>query len=255
MLKNARQPSLQTKCGSFRFRESLSISVQPSSLTLSHWNDSAQIIVSATLDDGQIRDATRIASWGNPSQNVWLSERGWVQPLKNGSSEIEVSVGGHKASMSVQVAMKPDEPIDFIRDVNPVMSRLGCNQGTCHGAQAGKNGFKLSLRGYDPLYDVRSLADDLAGRRINPASPDDSLMITKPLGLVPHVGGKLFEPGDSQALILRQWIAEGAKIQLAAPGLRGSKCLAQSDCADAGNDSAIASDRYLQRWIDSRCHA
>jgi hypothetical protein len=104
--------------------------------------------------------------------------------------------------------------------VNPALSRLGCNSGTCHGAQAGKNGFKLSLRGYDPLYDVRSLADDLAGRRINSTSPIDSMMLTKPLGIVPHVGGKLIEPGDNHALVLRQWIAAGAKLDMAAPRVK-----------------------------------
>ena len=80
---------------------------------------------------------------------------------------------------------------DFIRDVNPVLSRLGCNQGTCHGAAAGKNGFKLSLRGYDPIFDVRALTDDLASRRVNVAAPDDSLMLLKTTGAVPHVGGGL----------------------------------------------------------------
>ncbi|MEQ1825687.1 MAG: DUF1549 domain-containing protein [Pirellula sp.] len=194
-----------------------SIDIQPKSLEFTHWNDSAQIIVSATLDNGEIRDATRIASWSCASNGVWLSERGWVQPLHNGDCEIEIGLGGRKASLPVRISLDASKPISFIRDVNPVLSRMGCNSGTCHGAQAGKNGFKLSLRGYDPVYDVRSLADDLGGRRINPSSPDDSLIMTKPLGLVPHVGAKLFEPGDSQALIIRQWIAEGAKIDTAAP--------------------------------------
>ena len=62
---------------------------------------------------------------------------------------------------------------DYVRDVMPVLSKLGCNAGTCHGAKEGKNGFKLSLRGYDPIFDVRALTDDLAGRRVNVASPDD----------------------------------------------------------------------------------
>jgi hypothetical protein len=77
-----------------------------------------------------------------------------------------------------------------------VLSRLGCNQGSCHGAQAGKNGFKLSLRGYDPIFDIRALTDDHAARRINPAAPDDSLMLRKPLGITPHQGGTLMSAGD-----------------------------------------------------------
>jgi WD40 repeat protein len=100
---------------------------------------------------------------------------------------------------------------DFVHDVMPLLARLGCNAGTCHGAQAGKNGFKLSLRGYDPLFDVRSLTDDHASRRTNLASPDDSLMLLKCTGAVPHVGGQLVKPGEPYYEIIRGWIAGGAK--------------------------------------------
>ena len=192
-----------------------SIDVQPASLDLDSWNASAQITVSATMENGDVRDATRVALLTASSSNVWLSRRGWVQPLENGNCNIEIQIGGHKKTLPVTVAMDAKKPMDFIRDVNPVLSRVGCNSGTCHGAQAGKSGFKLSLRGYDPVYDVRALADDLAGRRINPSSPTDSLIMTKPLGLVPHVGGKLFDSGDNHALVIRQWIAEGAKVDVA----------------------------------------
>ena len=73
-------------------------------------------------------------------------------------------------------------PSSYVRDVMPTMSKMGCNAGTCHGAANGKNGFKLSLRGYDPLFDHRALTDDLAGRRFNRAAPDQSLMLLKPAG-------------------------------------------------------------------------
>ena len=85
--------------------------------------------------------------------------------------------------------------VDFVHDVTPVLSKLGCNAGTCHGSAQGKNGFKLSLRGYDPIFDVRALTDDLASRRVNLASPDDSLMLLKPTGAVPHVGGQVMQAG------------------------------------------------------------
>jgi WD40 repeat protein len=101
---------------------------------------------------------------------------------------------------------------DYVRDVMPLLARLGCNAGTCHGAQAGRNGFKLSLRGYDPLFDWRSLTDDHASRRVNVASPDDSLMLLKCTGAVPHVGGQLVKPGEPYYEILRGWIAGGAKF-------------------------------------------
>ena len=107
--------------------------------------------------------------------------------------------------------------IDFAHDVAPVLSRLGCNAGTCHGSAQGKNGFKLSLRGYDPLFDVRALTDDQAARHVNLASPDDSMMLLKPTGAVPHVGGGLIQPGEPYYEIMRSWITDGAKLDLTTP--------------------------------------
>ena len=104
--------------------------------------------------------------------------------------------------------------VDFIRDVNPVLSRLGCNQGTCHGAQKGKNGFKLSLRGYDPVFDTRSLSDDLGSRRINGASPHDSLMLMKPATEIAHQGGQLFEKNSKYYRLIHDWIRDGAPLDL-----------------------------------------
>ena len=193
------------------------ISVYPESVSLASWNDSAQLIVMAQLDNGDRVDVTSQVSFSADPQKVWVSDRGWVQAVEAGESQITVALGAHQKNVAVASHSKGEYTVDFVRDVNPTLSRLGCNAGTCHGAQAGKNGFKLSLRGYDPIYDVRSLADDLAGRRINAASPSDSLMLTKPLGQVPHTGGKLIEPGDTQALVLYQWIASGAKLNLDVP--------------------------------------
>ncbi|MBL9126638.1 MAG: DUF1549 domain-containing protein, partial [Verrucomicrobiales bacterium] len=101
---------------------------------------------------------------------------------------------------------------DFVRDVNPVLSLLGCNAGTCHGAREGKMGFKLSLRGYDPIFDVRALTDDLAARRINFASPDESLMLLKTTGSIPHEGGQRTTADTHLYAILRRWIAQGARL-------------------------------------------
>ena len=81
------------------------------------------------------------------------------------------------------------QQVSFVQDVQPVLSKMGCNAGTCHGAKVGKNGFKLSLRGYDPLYDHRALTDELSARRFNRAAPDQSLMLLKATGSTPHVGG------------------------------------------------------------------
>ena len=98
--------------------------------------------------------------------------------------------------------------MDFTLEVNPILSRVGCNQGTCHGSQKGQNGFKLSLRGYDPLYDYRALVDDISGRRFNRSQPAQSLMLLKPTQGVPHEGGFLFDE-ESRYYRIVQWYPDG----------------------------------------------
>src|SRR6185295_6117878 len=117
---------------------------------------------------------------------------------------IVVKLGDQAAMIPVEVSgVAAEFHPDFIRDVAPVLSRVGCNAGTCHGSVKGKNGFKLSLRGYDPIFDVRALTDDLSSRRVNLASPDDSLMLLKATGAVPHVGSQLIKQDDPYYRILR----------------------------------------------------
>jgi hypothetical protein len=99
----------------------------------------------------------------------------------------------------------------------PIMSKAGCNAGTCHGAAKGKNGFKLSLRGYDPEFDHQALTDELEGRRFNRAAPERSLMLLKPAGEAPHVGGMLFKPGDPYYEIIKAWIAAGVTLDRKTP--------------------------------------
>src|SRR5215831_6377884 len=105
----------------------------------------------------------------------------------------------------------PAAPVSFRNDVMAVLSRAGCNQGACHGNQNGKNGFKLSLRGQDPDFDLAVLTRDALGRRLDRHRPDDSLILAKPTAAVPHEGGKRFAVGSDEYRILRQWIADGAK--------------------------------------------
>jgi mono/diheme cytochrome c family protein len=128
-------------------------------------------------------------------------------------------------------------PVEFLTDVMPVLGKLGCNAGTCHGARAGQNGFSLSLRGYDPLADYRALTDDLAGRRINRASPESSLMLLKATGAVPHGGHQVVEPGDRRYEILRRWIAEGAAYNAGAPRVVSIAVSPENPVLDAPDDT------------------
>jgi len=194
------------------------LEVQPSQIRLSSRNEHAQLIVTAKLSTGDDVDVTRLASFSVSSDLGRVSARGRFTAHKSGSGTLTVSLAGKTATVPVELAnLKAAYEADFVRDVNPVLSKLGCNAGTCHGSKDGKNGFKLSLRGYDPIYDVRAFADDLAARRVNLASPDDSLMLLKSTGAVPHEGGQRTTTDSEYYAILRQWIADGAKLKSDSP--------------------------------------
>jgi len=179
----------------------------------------AQLLVTATLDNGETMDATRIAKLESPS--IAAVTAGLVRPKAEGAAEIAISLGGRSITVPVNcTGYGADKPVSFVTDVQPVLSRTGCNAGTCHGAAQGKLGFKLSLRGYDPLFDHRALTDDLEGRRFNRAAPEKSLMLMKPAGAVPHQGGVMMQPGDPTYELIRRWIAQGVKLDLDAPRVR-----------------------------------
>ena len=193
------------------------IEAQPAVVALSNPYQYAQVVLTGVLDTGERVDVTRMVQVEKPA-NVKISPTALVRPTADGDGVLRFSLAGQTATVPVKVTGQKDRyEVSFIRDVMPTMSRMGCNAGTCHGSQNGKNGFKLSLRGYDPLLDHRSLTDDLEGRRFNRAAPDTSLMLLKPSGGVPHVGGVLYHPGDPPYELLRLWIAQGVKLDLDSP--------------------------------------
>lgn len=107
------------------------------------------------------------------------------------------------------VAIAPAAPVTFLRDVAPILNKASCTSGPCHGAAKGKNGFKLSLRGYDPKFDYEALLYDLSGRRFNRADPARSLMLAKPTQEVAHGGGLRIEPNSRYYKVIYDWIAQG----------------------------------------------
>ncbi|MBI3463864.1 MAG: DUF1553 domain-containing protein [Planctomycetes bacterium] len=110
--------------------------------------------------------------------------------------------------------------VSFERHVASLLGRLGCSSGACHGSFQGKGGFHLSLFGYSQQQDYLSLTRDGMGRRINAANPDQSLMLLKPTGQVPHGGGKRLEKDSWQYRVIREWIAQGAKCDAGAGAVR-----------------------------------
>jgi hypothetical protein len=189
------------------------IEVFPTELTLTSVRDSRRILVTGVTADGQRIDLSGKSTVSTQSPVCQVDAAGFVAPVAAGDGTIVVEAEGLKAEIPVHVTSAEHVPVDFIREVNPILSKVGCNQGTCHGSQAGKNGFKLSLRGYDSVYDYRALVDDISGRRFNRSEPSQSLMLLKPTQGVPHEGGFLFDEESRYYKILEQWIAEGCQYK------------------------------------------
>ena len=187
--------------------------LEPKKISISRAIDYTQLLLTADLGGGKHADVTRMAKWTVQGDTGTVSQRGLFSPNKNGEGRIVARLGEMEISIPVKVdGMQKKWTPDFIEDVNPIISKLGCNSGTCHGAKDGKNGFKLSLRGYDAVYDVRGFTDDMACRRVSVASPDSSLMLLKASGRVPHEGGKLIDSQSKYYQVIRTWIAQGASL-------------------------------------------
>jgi hypothetical protein len=101
------------------------------------------------------------------------------------------------------------KPISFELDVQPILTRLGCNAGACHGKSRGQNGFQLSLLGFYPDFDFTALTLEARGRRVFPTSAEESLLLKKASGVLPHGGGKRLDPNGPAYAIIRDWIAQG----------------------------------------------
>ena len=209
-------------------RSVIAIEVWPSDIALTAPNAYRQLLVTATYNTGETADFSRLVKYSLDEDVANIAEGGIIRPQADGWASLTAEYEGLTATAKVGVSgMDSEFHPDFIRDVNPVISRLGCNAGTCHGAKDGKNGFKLSLRGYDALYDVRAFGDDHAARRVNFASPDDSLMLLKATGAVPHEGGQVTEIGSTYYNTIRQWIAAGAVVNLKATRVTGIEVFPQ----------------------------
>jgi hypothetical protein len=131
-------------------------------------------------------------------------------PVANGVAKLLAKAGGQTATAEVTVEAM-GQPFDwsFRNHVQPVLAKAGCSAGACHGAAAGQNGFKLSLRGYDNEGDFLALTHNALGRRVIPSDPGRSLMLLKPTGAVPHKGGKRFDVDSIDYKVLSEWIAAG----------------------------------------------
>ncbi len=140
-----------------------------------------------------------------------VDRQGFVRPVGDGLATITATIDGKTARAVVSVEeSRGDEPWDFRNHVEAVLTKQGCNSGACHGAAAGKNGFRLTLRGYGPEIDFAAITRQSLGRRVVKSAPQESLVLLKPTGAIEHGGGVRFGVDSLEYRVLAEWIAAGA---------------------------------------------
>lgn len=184
------------------------ITVQPSPLELRGMDSQHGLLVTAESSNGVQRDVTHEALYSvKQAELLRVDSSGQCISLRDGQAEITVSYGGVSVTVPVNISGTTEPRLaSFKQEIIPLFTKFGCNQGACHGKQAGQNGFRLSLRGYAPEQDHEWNTREFLGRRISRTVPDDSLILRKPLGQMPHAGGRLFSENSRAHRLMRAWI-------------------------------------------------
>ncbi len=187
------------------------LAILPAQVTLSGSQARHRVVVMNADQDlyiGEVSDARLESS--DPA--IVTVTDGVLIPVANGQATITARSRKRTATAQVEVVgMNQPHEWTFRNHVLPVLSKAGCNSGACHGALAGKGGFKLSLRGYDPKSDHYIMTRQARGRRVELSDPGRSLVLAKPSGGFPHKGGVRFEVNSPDYQVLAEWIANGAK--------------------------------------------
>lgn len=188
------------------------VRVFPPSLELRGQGEKQALLITWVEGEQATEDLTASSEFiSSNSTLAQVDAKGNVTAQSNGSCEIRVKSPKGQAKVLVKVdgAAKP-EKVSFRNEVIAILTRAGCNSGSCHGALAGKGGLKLSLRGYDPAADLFSLTREFHSRRINEIDPAESLLLAKPSRALPHGGGKKLPNDKPDYQLMRDWIAQGA---------------------------------------------
>jgi hypothetical protein len=202
----------------------------PAAVQLENQTDVQRLIVVESREDGVTLDRTPEIAVAFDKEGVAKFENGNFVAVGDGDAVATVTYGDKSVAVPVKVANAALNPAaSFKNDVEPVLMKAGCNAGSCHGSASGKNGFRVSLFGFDPSMDYINLTRDNRARRMNAGSPDDSLMLLKATGGVVHDGGERFAKNTALYNTLHRWISEGAQNDAAPPpALTGVEILPKS---------------------------
>ena len=196
------------------------VEVFPERVNLRDERERMQLVVTAVRADETV-DRTRSAEYetGDPAI-VIVTPGGVVLPRGDGEAVVTVRTDGVELQVPVHVSLPERvQPVSFRFEVLPALSKQGCNSGPCHGAPSGKGGFRLSLRAFQPSLDRETLLHEHSSRRVNRANPEQSLLLLKPTGKVPHEGGLRLEEGGYVYSLLRGWISSGCPTDLNSPAV------------------------------------
>ena len=183
------------------------VEVFPTEISLHSARDRQPFIVQAVRADEVTLDITDQVEAAIAEDAIARVEAGVIYPVADGAAELKIRYEEHDLRVPIVIHDATiDPPISFRQDVMPVLMRAGCNTGSCHGAARGKDGFMLSLFGYDPAGDHHRITREISGRRINLALPESSLFMEKAVGAVPHTGGKRFDVDSEYYDTLMRWL-------------------------------------------------
>jgi Protein of unknown function (DUF1549)/Protein of unknown function (DUF1553) len=183
---------------------------EPSSVELQGSGAEHGLLVTADAENGRRLDVTREATIVSSDPRIVRVAEGRLVAQADGDVVVTITHGGQTATIkAVAAGTAAASSPSFRNEVVPVLTRYGCNQGGCHGKEAGQNGFKLSLRGFAPEEDYTRLIVESFGRRMNHAAPDMSLLLAKASNRIPHRGGELFAKDSRAYALLVKWIEAG----------------------------------------------
>ena len=186
------------------------LTVYPEKITLDGPRDEQRVGIVGHYVDGRSWDLSRGATIASANPGVAAVEDGIVRPVKDGETVLTIKAGGQSRTVSVKVQKAGvDSPVSFSREIIPILTKAGCNQGACHGAQHGRGGFKLSLLGFDAAFDHAQIVQSAEGRRVVVSDPESSILLQKPALLMDHKGGERFAPRSREYSYLRRWLEDG----------------------------------------------
>jgi len=202
-----------------------------------------RLVVVGVGADGGRRDVTVEARLESKTPDrVRVEPDGAIRPVADGAGEIVVRRGKFEIVVPVVVehATRP-ATISFRNEVEPVLTKLGCNQGACHGSQHGKGGFKLSLLGFEPEADYTAIVKSAEQRRVAPFAPEESLLLLKPTLAVAHGGGKKMEVDSPAYQLLTHWLEQGApEPRDNDPRIVGLKVYPEHSLMEPGREQQLA---------------